>query len=83
MKEHFVKILSIAKMEFIAPVSGSGLGITALVIKLAPYVSVIAALTGIVLGIMSYLLKRKQATVEMEYRSAQIKYYRTKQGNYK
>ncbi len=76
MKEHFIKLLSITKMEFIAPSTGGGIGIVAWFIRLAPFIPAIAGITGIVLGILSYRLKKQQAALEMEYKRAQIKHFR-------
>lgn len=78
MKENLFKILTLAKMEIVAPVSGGGVGIFAWAVKLAPLISIIAALIGITLGIMSYRLKRKQALMEMEYYSTKVNQFKNK-----
>ncbi len=76
MKENLIKLLTIAKMELFAPVGGGGVGVIAWAIKLAPIISIIAALTGIILGIMSYRLKKKMASMEIEYYSAKVEHYK-------
>ncbi len=60
------------RMEIIAPTTGGGFGLFALLAKWAPLISVTAALIGIGLGVMSYILKRQQHKMEMEYYAAKI-----------
>jgi len=42
-----------------APVSAGGIGIVSLCEKIAPVLTVISLLTGIILGILSFMLKRR------------------------
>ncbi len=76
MKDQFIKLLSFTKMELIAPVGGGGIGVITWAIKWAPIISIVAALTGIILGILSYRLKKKQAQLEIEYYSTKVNYYK-------
>ncbi len=73
MKDLYVKLLNVAKMEILAPISGGGVGFFAWAVKLAPVISILAAVIGIVLGVMSYRLKRKIANMEAEYYQAKTK----------
>ncbi len=75
MKENLFKVLSFGKMEMFAPVSGGGIGVLTWAVKMAPIISIIAAVIGIVLGIMSYRLKRKQSLLEIEYYEAKVKQF--------
>jgi hypothetical protein len=76
MKDFSIKFLSIAKMEVFAPVSGGGVGFFAWAIKMAPVFSIIAAAIGIILGVLSYLQKRKIAKLEAEYYNAKINQFK-------
>lgn len=72
MKATFIKLLVDSKMEWIAPVSGGGVGIFTWAVQLAPIISIIAAIVGLVLGIMSYRLKCQQARMDIELKRARI-----------
>ncbi len=78
MRDHLMKFLYVAKMEVLAPISGGGVGIFAWAVKLAPLISIIAAIIGIVLGVLSYRLKRKQAQMEMDYYTAKVNQFKNK-----
>lgn len=64
------KVTSIKRMPVIAPLSGGS--VSALLLQWAPLISLTAAIIGIVLGILSYRLKKQQANMEMEYFMAKI-----------
>lgn len=68
-------------MELFAPLSGGGIGIWAWIERLAPVISIIAAVTGIILGVLSYSLKRRQQRVEEEYLKVKIERFRHEQNN--
>lgn len=78
MRDLCMKFLNVAKMELLAPVSEGGVGILAWAVELAPLISIFAAITGVVLGVMSYRLKRKQTRMEMEYYSAKVNQFKNK-----
>ncbi|MBK3516719.1 hypothetical protein [Carboxylicivirga marina] len=69
------------RMEIIAPTTGGGVGIFALLVEWAPIISIAAALIGVALGVMSFIMKRQQHKMEMEYYAAKIKHM--KSGNSK
>ncbi len=73
MKTQLFKFLTLAKVEVVAPVSGGSVGIFTWAVKMAPVISIAAAIIGIVIGVWSFLLKRKQANLQMELTRAQLK----------
>ncbi|TLX73692.1 hypothetical protein E9993_14640 [Labilibacter sediminis] len=78
MRDQLFKFLLLTKIEVLAPVGGGGVGIFAWAVKLAPFISVTAAVIGVVLGIMSFRLKRKQAKLEMALTKAQLNQFKNK-----
>ena len=78
VKAYFLKLLVDSKMEWIAPVSGGGFGIFAWAVKLAPIISIVAAIIGVVLGVMSYRLKSRQARLAIELHQEQINQLKNK-----
>jgi len=81
MRDQLFKMFTTTKMEILAPISGGGVGIFAWAVKLAPLISIIAAVIGVALGIMSYRLKRQVSMKENELLNERLKQLKSNHEN--
>ena len=72
MKDAFVKFLFLAKVEYMAPITGASFSFLAWCTKILPLISIAAALIGAAIGILSYINKRKLIKLEIKKQELEI-----------